>query len=176
MEEGVVLRRGSLVLCPFGGEEHCGVGAPPSVPNLHQQFGATSWKDSQPHGEEEQRREVKRATKGKGKDSEGPFGVKQFLKGVSFFLFVYSSARSQVPLLYFIYFAKYCSELRSKLEVVQLEIFVLPSSTKTQPHAFLLSRYVGAFLLRVSISLPKIALFLQILLTFGDEGQFTAPL
>jgi hypothetical protein len=125
----------------------------------------TSWKDSQPHGEEEQRREVKRATKGKGKDSEGPFGVKQFLKGVSFFLFVYSSARSQVPLLYFIYFAKYCSELRSKLEVVQLEIFVLPSSTKTQPHTFLLSRYVGAFLLCI-FSLPKITI-LQLILTYS---------
>jgi hypothetical protein len=57
----------------------------------------TSWKDSQPHGEKEQRRkrrEVKRATKGKGKDSEGPFGVKQFLKGVSLSLFMYSSPRS----------------------------------------------------------------------------------
>jgi hypothetical protein len=28
VEEGVVLRKGSLVLCPFGGEEYCGVGAP----------------------------------------------------------------------------------------------------------------------------------------------------
>jgi hypothetical protein len=28
MEEGVVLRRGSLVLCAFGGEEYCGVGDP----------------------------------------------------------------------------------------------------------------------------------------------------
>jgi hypothetical protein len=28
MEEGVVLQRGSLVLCPFGGEEYCGVGDP----------------------------------------------------------------------------------------------------------------------------------------------------
>jgi hypothetical protein len=27
LEEGVVLRRGSLALCPFGGEEYCGVGA-----------------------------------------------------------------------------------------------------------------------------------------------------
>jgi hypothetical protein len=36
MEEGVVLRRGSLVLCPFGGEEYCGVGDP-FGPNLHQQ-------------------------------------------------------------------------------------------------------------------------------------------
>jgi hypothetical protein len=39
MEEGVVLRRGSLVPCPFGGEEYCGVGDP-FGPNLHQQFGA----------------------------------------------------------------------------------------------------------------------------------------
>jgi hypothetical protein len=28
MEEGVVVRRGSLVLCPFGREEYCGVGDP----------------------------------------------------------------------------------------------------------------------------------------------------
>jgi hypothetical protein len=28
MEEGAVLRRGSLVPCPFGGEEYCGVGDP----------------------------------------------------------------------------------------------------------------------------------------------------
>jgi hypothetical protein len=66
----------------------------PSVSIYTNSLAPTSWKDSQPHAEEEQRREVKRATKGKGKDSEGPFGVKQFLKGVSFSLFVYSSARS----------------------------------------------------------------------------------
>jgi hypothetical protein len=37
VEEGVVLRRGSLVFCPFGGEEYCGDWCPPpSVPNLHQ--------------------------------------------------------------------------------------------------------------------------------------------
>jgi hypothetical protein len=38
-EEGVVLRRGPLVLYPFGGEAYCGVGVP-FGPNLHQQFGA----------------------------------------------------------------------------------------------------------------------------------------
>jgi hypothetical protein len=32
--------KGLFGSCPFGGEEYCGVGAPPSVPNLHQQFGA----------------------------------------------------------------------------------------------------------------------------------------
>jgi hypothetical protein len=36
VEEGVVLRRGSLVSCPFVGEEYCGVGDP-FGPNLHQQ-------------------------------------------------------------------------------------------------------------------------------------------
>jgi hypothetical protein len=39
VEEGVVLRRGSLFLCPSGGEGYCGVGDP-FGPNLHQQFGA----------------------------------------------------------------------------------------------------------------------------------------
>jgi hypothetical protein len=34
-EEGVILRRGLLVLCPFGGEEYCGV-SDPFGPNLHQ--------------------------------------------------------------------------------------------------------------------------------------------
>jgi hypothetical protein len=37
MEEGVVLRRGSLVLYPFGGEEYCGVDDPFGL-DLHQQF------------------------------------------------------------------------------------------------------------------------------------------
>jgi hypothetical protein len=36
VEEGDVLRRGPLVPSPSGGEEYCGVGAPPSVPILHQ--------------------------------------------------------------------------------------------------------------------------------------------
>jgi hypothetical protein len=36
MEEGVVLRRGSLVLCPFGGEGYCGVDDPFGL-DLHQQ-------------------------------------------------------------------------------------------------------------------------------------------
>jgi hypothetical protein len=39
MEEGVVLRRGSLVLCLFGGEEYCGVDDPFGL-DLHQQFDA----------------------------------------------------------------------------------------------------------------------------------------
>jgi hypothetical protein len=39
VEEGVVLRRGSLVLCPFGGEEYCCVDDPFGL-DLHQQFGA----------------------------------------------------------------------------------------------------------------------------------------
>jgi hypothetical protein len=38
VEEGVVLRRGSLVLCPFGGEEYCCVNDPFGL-DLHQQFG-----------------------------------------------------------------------------------------------------------------------------------------
>jgi hypothetical protein len=39
VEEGVVLRRGSLVLCPFRGEEYCCVDDPFGL-DLHQQFGA----------------------------------------------------------------------------------------------------------------------------------------
>jgi hypothetical protein len=39
MEEGVVLRMGSLFLCPFGGEGYCGVDDPFGL-DLHQQFGA----------------------------------------------------------------------------------------------------------------------------------------
>jgi hypothetical protein len=37
MEEGVVLQRGSLILCPFGGEEYCGVDDPFGL-DLHQQI------------------------------------------------------------------------------------------------------------------------------------------
>jgi hypothetical protein len=36
VEEGVVLQRSSLVLCPFGGEEYCCVDDPFGL-NLHQQ-------------------------------------------------------------------------------------------------------------------------------------------
>jgi hypothetical protein len=39
MEEGVVLRRGSLVLAPSEEKSTVVIGAPPSVPNLHQQGG-----------------------------------------------------------------------------------------------------------------------------------------
>jgi hypothetical protein len=39
VEEGVVFWRGSLVPCPFGGEEYCCVDDP-FGPELHQQFGA----------------------------------------------------------------------------------------------------------------------------------------
>jgi hypothetical protein len=38
VEEGDVPRRGPLIPSPSGGEEYCGVGAPPSVPILHQQW------------------------------------------------------------------------------------------------------------------------------------------
>jgi hypothetical protein len=40
VEEGVVLRRGPLIPSPPRGEEYCGVGAPPSVPILHQQWSS----------------------------------------------------------------------------------------------------------------------------------------
>jgi hypothetical protein len=40
MEEGVVLRRGSLVLAPSEEKSTVVMVPPPSVPNLHQQFGA----------------------------------------------------------------------------------------------------------------------------------------
>jgi hypothetical protein len=39
-EEGVVPRRGSLVLSPFGGGEYCGVDDPSGL-DLHQHGGAT---------------------------------------------------------------------------------------------------------------------------------------
>jgi hypothetical protein len=38
VEEGVVLRRGSLVLCPFGGEEYCCIDDSFGL-DLHQQRG-----------------------------------------------------------------------------------------------------------------------------------------
>jgi hypothetical protein len=40
-EEGVVLCRGPSVLCPFEGEQYCGVGAP-FGPNLHQHKARSS--------------------------------------------------------------------------------------------------------------------------------------
>jgi hypothetical protein len=43
MEEGVVLRRGSLVLCPFGGEEYCGVDDPFGL-DLHQHLRRPPWR------------------------------------------------------------------------------------------------------------------------------------
>jgi hypothetical protein len=61
VEEGVVLRRGSLVLCPFGGEEYCGVGAPLRYQIYTNSLAPTSWKDSQLQDEKKIRRErVKR--------------------------------------------------------------------------------------------------------------------
>jgi hypothetical protein len=79
MEEGVVLRRALWFFAPSE-QRSTVVSMTPSISIYTNSLAPTSWKDSQPHGEEEQRREVKRATKGTGKDSEGPFGVKQFLK------------------------------------------------------------------------------------------------
>jgi hypothetical protein len=44
--------KGPPVLCPFGGEEYCGVGGP-SVPNYTNSLVPTVWKDSQPYGDKE---------------------------------------------------------------------------------------------------------------------------
>jgi hypothetical protein len=61
MEEEVVLRRGP------SDEKSTVVLVPPSVPVYTNSLAPTSWKDSQPHGEEEQRRE-----KGGHEGSQGP--------------------------------------------------------------------------------------------------------
>jgi hypothetical protein len=56
MEEGVVLRRGSLVLCPFGGEEYCCVDDS-LVPIYTNSLAPTSWEDSQLQDQEKIQRE-----------------------------------------------------------------------------------------------------------------------
>jgi hypothetical protein len=174
IEEGsAVLRRDLLVPCPFGGEEYCGVGAPLRYQFYTNGLAPTSWNDSQPHGEEEQRREVKRDTKGTGKDSKGPFGVKQFLKE---FLSLFSCIPPQEAK--YLYFTSFIlqniapnSEASWKLWNLKFLFCLRPLRHNHIP--FLLSQYVGASLLYI-YSLPKIAI-LQFILTFGDEGQSTSP-
>jgi hypothetical protein len=86
-----VLRRGLSVLCPFGGLEYCGVGTP-SVPTYTNSLAPTSWKDSQPYGEEEQRRQGMRDPNRRERIT-GPFGVEQVFKPVFLSLCVCSFPR-----------------------------------------------------------------------------------
>jgi hypothetical protein len=138
VEEGVVLRRGPLIPSPSGGEEYCGVGAPPSVPILHQQFGAhlvegltaTRYLRSR-RGQVMQQWWLALARE----RIPGPFGVEQ-------------GKEAKCP--YFTYL--FCKMLlRSKLED---ENFILnPSSTKTTTYLFAIT-ICWTILLCISILSP----------------------